>query len=145
MLDILIGSLFVAFALVAVFWVLIFGRPLVREVKDSNGAVETSPVADVADPETVKTYHCEDLKLWCRSAKEPVIIKREMVNSNRVVELVEEHHLFVGGVDMTVSNYSIGLLHQILTMKGTATVVKGFVETYFDKAARERINKVLGL
>ena len=46
---------------------------------------------------------------------------------------------------MTVSNYSIGLLHQILTMKGTATVVKGFVETYFDKAARERINKVLGL
>lgn len=33
MLDILIGSLMVALALVVVFWVLIFGRPLVRETK----------------------------------------------------------------------------------------------------------------
>lgn len=145
MLDILIGSLFVAFALVAVFWVLVFGRPLVREAKNSKGAVETPPVEATTEPETVKTYHCEDLKLWCRSAKEPHIIKRPSVNDNRIAESVEEHHLFAGGVDMTVSNYPIGLLHQILTMKGTPTAVKGFVETYFDKAARERINKVLGL
>lgn len=145
MLDILIGSLFVAFALVAVYWVLVFGRPLVREAKNSKGAVETPPVAVTAEPETVKIYHCEDLKLWCRSAKEPHIIKRPSVNDNRIAESVEEHHLFAGGVDMTVSNYPIGLLHQILTLKGTPTAVKGFVETYFDKAASERINKVLGL
>ena len=144
MLDVLIGSLFVAFALVVVYWVLVLGRPLVREAKDSKGAVETPPLSDTP-PEAVKVYHVEDLKLWCRSAKEPLIIKRQTVNANRVVESVEEYHLFADGVDMTVSNYSIGLLHQILTMKGTATVVKGFVETYFDKAARERINKVLGL
>lgn len=144
MLDVLIGSLFVAFALVAVYWVLVFGRPLVREAKDSKGAVETPPLSD-PPPEAVKVYHVEDLKLWCRSAKEPLIIKRQTVNANRVVESVEEYHLFVGGVDMTVSNYTVGLLHQILTMKGNPTAVKGFVETYFDKAAQERFIKVMGL
>ena len=144
MLDILIGSLMVALALVVVFWVLVFRRPLVRETKNSKGAVETPPVADTP-PEAVKVYHCEDLKIWCRSAIQPRVIKRPAVNGNRIAESVEERHLFQNGVDLTVSNNTEGNVHQILTLKGTPTAVKSFVATFFNKEAQERISKVLSL
>ena len=144
MLDILIGSLMVALALVVVFWVLIFGRPLVRETKNSKGAVETPPVADIAEPETVNTYHCEDLKIWCRAARKPHIIKRPSVNANRIVESVEEHHLFAGGVDVTVSNTD-SEFHQILSLRGTTKDVKAFIGTFFCSGTQYKIFRELGL
>ena len=66
MLDILIGSLMVALALVAVYWILVFGRPLVRGAKDSRGAVETPPVAFNFDTEKVKVFTpTENFAPWC--------------------------------------------------------------------------------
>lgn len=145
MLDVLIGSLFVAFALVAVYWVLVFGRPLVREAKDSKGAVETPPIA-ANDPEVVKTFVVNgDFELWLAVRSVPKIVRRPHVNEHRIAAMVEERHVYSDGLDITLDYDTGGPMNKIKAITGTPPQVSKFVKRMWKEDTQKIVFKEWGL
>ncbi len=145
MLDILIGSLMVAMALVTVFWVLIFGRPLVREVKNSKGAVETPPIA-VNDPEAVKTFVVDgNFELWLAVRSVPKIVRRPYVNEQRIATMVEERHVYSDGLDITLDYDTGGPMNRIKAITGTPPQVRKFVTRMWKEGTQKIVFKEWGL
>lgn len=145
MLDVLIGSLMVAIALVTVFWVLIFGRPLVRDVKNSKGAVETPPVA-ANDPEVVKTFVVNgDFELWLAVRSVPKIVRRPHVNEHRIAAMVEERHVYSDGLDITLDYDTGGPMNKIKAITGTPPQVRKFVTRMWKEGTQKIVFKEWGL
>lgn len=145
MLDILIGSLLVALALVTVFWVLIFGRPLVRETKNSKGAVETPPIA-VNNPEAVKTFVVNgDFELWLAVRSVPKIVRRPYVNEQRIATMVEERHVYSDGLDITLDYDTGGPMNKIKAITGTPSRVRLFVTRMWKDGTQKIVFKEWGL
>lgn len=146
MLDILIGSLMVALALVAVYWILVFGRPLVRGAKDSRGAVETPPVAFNFDTEKVKVFTpTENFALWCRVYSIPKIVKRPSVNKERIAVSVEELHVYHEGLDITLCECADPVCYAIGSIKGSPSNVRKFLKSMYSEAMNKIIFKEWGL
>lgn len=145
MLDILIGSLMVALALVVVFWVLIFGRPLVRETKNSKGAVETPPIA-ANDPEVVKTFVVNgDFELWLAVRSVPKIVRRPHVNEHRIAAMVEERHVYSDGLDITLDYDTGGPMNKIKAITGTPSQVRMFITKMWKEGTQKIVFKEWGL
>ena len=145
MLDILIGSLMVALALVAVYWVLVFGRPLIREANDSRGAVVTPPIT-ANNPEAVKTFVVGgDFELWLAVRSVPKIVRRPYVNEQRISIMVEERHVYSDGLDITLGHDTGGPMNTIKAITGTPKQGREVVTKMWKEGTQKIVFKERGL
>lgn len=151
MFEILIGSLLVAMIVVVLYWSAVASVVLCRDVKQERkeAAVEapTPRAADVADvPETVKTFTTGDgFELWCSLRSVPKIIKRPSVNGHRIATTVDERHVYVGGLDVTLGEDMGGCINVIKAIKGKPSDVRKFIDERYSQDMQEIVFQKWGL
>lgn len=150
MFEILIGSLLVALICVVLYWSALVSVVLYRDVKQERkeAVVDVpTPSAVVADvPETVKTVTTGDgFELWCALRSVPKIIKRPTVNKQRIATTVDERHVYVGGLDVTLGEDMGGCINVIKAIKGKPSDVRKFIAERYSQDMQEIVFQKWGL
>ena len=150
MFEILIGSLLVALICVVLYWSALVSVVLYRDAKQERkeAVVEIpTPSAVVADvPETVKTFTTGNgFELWCALRSVPKIIKRPTVNKQRIATTVDERHVYVDGLDVTLGEDMGGCINVIKAIKGKPSDVRKFVAERYSQDMQEIVFQKWGL
>lgn len=151
MFEILIGSLLVAMIVVALYWSAVASVVLYRDVKqereEAAAKVPTPRAAVVTHaPETVKTFTTGDgFELWCSLRSVPKIIKRPTVSKQRIATTIDERHVYVGGLDVTLGEDMGGCINVIKAIKGKPSEVRKFIAERYKQDMQEIVFQKWGL
>lgn len=151
MFEILIGSLLVALIYVVLYWSALVSVVLYRDMKQEReeavaDAQTPRTVKDVTAPETVKTFTTGDeFELWCALRSVPKIIKRPSVSKNRIATTVDERHVYVGGLDVTLGEDMGGCINVIKAIKGKPSDVRKFIAERYSQDMQEIVFQKWGL
>lgn len=151
MFEILIGSLLVALICVVLYWSALVSVVLYRDMKqEQKEAVVEAPTPRAAAvtnvPETVKTFTTGDgFELWCALRSVPKIIKRPSVSKQRIATTIDERHVYVGGLDVTLGEDMGGCINVIKAIKGKPSDVRKFITERYNQDVQEIVFQKWGL
>ena len=139
----------IALVVLMVYWVILFGEHLTREAMYISGAVEPPPIVYVDAPEleeTVKTFTTGDgFELWCALRSVPKIIRRPSVSKQRIAATIDERHVYVGGLDVTLGEDMGGCINVIKAIKGKPSDVRKFIAERYSQDIQEIVFQKWGL